>query len=59
MLACVIRADIQLLAQRAPGDVVHFAATTPRLARDALRVQLSELQKVEADQSTWASIRWV
>jgi len=57
----VIRADIHLLAQRAPGDAVRFAATTPCLARDALRVQASELQAAEIESDdvvTWASIRW-
>lgn len=58
VLACVIRADIHLLAQRAPGEAVRFSPTTPTEARAALRARYAELQPVEAEAATWASIRW-
>ena len=58
VLACVIRADIHLLAQRAPGDAVRFAQTTHAEARAALRTRYAQLQGIEAEETTWASIRW-
>lgn len=58
VLACVIRADLDLLAQRAPGESVRFAATTAAAARAALCLRRAELQAVEPDEASWASIRW-
>ena len=57
VLACVIRADLGLLAQRAPGEHVHFAPTTPDAARQALLAQRAQLQAVESEDPAWAIVR--
>ena len=57
VLACVIRADLGLLAQRAPGEYIQFAQTTPEAARQALLAQRAQLQAVTTDEPAWASIR--
>ena len=56
--ACVIRADVPLLAQRGPGETVRFVWTTPAEAREALRAQHAALLAVEHDTTTWAGLRW-
>ena len=56
--ACVIRADLPLLAQRGPGDSVHFVWTTPAEAREALRARYAALLAVEHEVTTWAGLRW-
>jgi antagonist of KipI len=56
--ACVIRADLPLLAQRGPGETVRFVWTTPADARDALRARYAALLAVEHDTTTWAGLRW-
>src|SRR5438128_3416388 len=56
--ACVIRADLPMLAQRVPGDRVHFAWTTPAEAQAALRARYAALRAVEQDTATWAGLRW-
>ncbi|HTD79593.1 MAG TPA: biotin-dependent carboxyltransferase family protein [Chloroflexota bacterium] len=56
--ACVIRADVPLLAQRVPGDIVRFAWTTPAEAQAALRARYAALQPLEHDTTTWAGLRW-
>jgi antagonist of KipI len=56
--ACVIRADVPLLAQRVPGDTVRFAWTTPAEAQAALRGPYAALRPVEHDIATWAGLRW-
>jgi allophanate hydrolase subunit 2 len=58
VLACVIRADLHLLAQRAPGDEVRFALTTPEAARKALRARHAALQPVDPSGSIWPCLRW-
>ncbi len=58
VLACVIRADLPVLAQRATGDAVRFTPTTPAEAHAALRARRAQLQALEADAAIWASIRW-
>jgi biotin-dependent carboxylase-like uncharacterized protein len=58
VLACVIRADLRLLTQRAPGESVRFALTTPIEARAALRAQRATLEQVQAGEDTWAPLRW-
>jgi antagonist of KipI len=58
VLACVIHADLGLLAQRAPGEHVRFAQTTPEAARQALVAQHAQLQAVESEDPAWAIIRW-
>lgn len=51
VLACVIRADIRLLAQRAAGDTIRFALATADEARAALRAQRESLAAVVDDRS--------
>ena len=58
VLACVIQADLGLLAQRTPGEHVRFAMTTPDEARQALLAQRARLQAVTTDDVSWAMIRW-
>ena len=58
VLACVIRADLHLLAQRAPGDDVRFTLTTPNEAHSALKARCAALRVVDPDASTWAALRW-
>ncbi|MDQ6672834.1 MAG: biotin-dependent carboxyltransferase family protein [Chloroflexota bacterium] len=58
VVACVIRADLPLLAQRAPGDVVQFARTEAEEARAALMAQNRALQAVERDEAAWVGLRW-
>jgi biotin-dependent carboxylase-like uncharacterized protein len=58
VLACVIRADLGLLGQRAPGEHVRFMVTTPEAARAALLAQRAQLQAVESEDPAWAIIRW-
>ena len=58
VLACVIRADISILAQRGPGDPVRFACSTPLEAQAALRARYAELRVVEPDTTAWAGLRW-
>ncbi|MCS6802804.1 MAG: biotin-dependent carboxyltransferase family protein [Chloroflexota bacterium] len=53
VLAVVIRADLPLLAQRAPGDPVRFALTTLEEARRAAR----SLPPVESDDFGWELAR--
>jgi antagonist of KipI len=54
VLACVIRADLRLLTQRAPGDRVRFALTTPAEARAALHAQRATLEQLQAGEDAWA-----
>ena len=58
VLACVIRADLGLLAQRAPGEHVHFALTTPEEARAALSAQRAQLQALSGEDGVWSGLRW-
>jgi allophanate hydrolase subunit 2 len=58
VLACVIRADLRLLAQRAPGDSVRFALTTPAEARAAVRAQRASLEQLRPGEDAWAPLRW-
>ena len=58
VLACVIRADISILAQRGPGDTVRFARSTPAEAQAALRAGYAALRVVEPDTTAWAGLRW-
>ena len=58
VLACIIRADLDLIAQRVPGEIVRFAASTPTEARSALRARYAALRTVEYDFTTWAGLRW-
>ena len=57
VLACVIRADLPLLAQRGPGEPVRFAQTTLAAAHAALRARQAALQTVDPDAAVWAGIR--
>jgi biotin-dependent carboxylase-like uncharacterized protein len=57
VLACVIRADLGLLAQRAPGEHVRFTLTTAEAAREALLAQRAQLRAVESEDPAWAIIR--
>lgn len=57
VLACVIRADLGLLAQRAPGEHVRFRLTTPEAGRQALLAQRAQLRAVESEDPAWAIIR--
>jgi allophanate hydrolase subunit 2 len=56
VLACVIRADLHLLAQRAPGETVRFSLTSAKDAVEALRAQCAMLDAVESDEASWASL---
>ena len=49
VLACVIRADLPLLAQRLPGMHVRFALTSLQEARAALQAQHALLQQIGAE----------
>jgi allophanate hydrolase subunit 2 len=58
VLACVIRADLGLLAQRGPGERVRFALTTPAEARQASLAQQALLQAVTSDdEPVWTGLR--
>jgi biotin-dependent carboxylase-like uncharacterized protein len=57
VLACVIRADVPLLAQRAPAETVRFALTTPAEARAALCARHAALRAVDPDAAAWAGLR--
>jgi biotin-dependent carboxylase-like uncharacterized protein len=46
VLACVIRADLGILAQRRPGDSLRFELTTPDTARAALLDRRGALSNV-------------
>jgi len=43
----VINADVDLLAQYAPGQVLHFREVTMNEAREASRMKLAELKKLK------------
>jgi biotin-dependent carboxylase-like uncharacterized protein len=59
VLACVIRADLGLLAQRTPGDHLRFAVVTLEEARAAVLAQRAELSAIVSDNEVaWASLRW-
>jgi biotin-dependent carboxylase-like uncharacterized protein len=58
VLACVIRADLHLLAQRAPGDEVRFISTTREEAHTALQARCAALRAVDPDAATWTALRW-
>lgn len=58
VLACVIRADVHLLAHRLPGDVVRFALTSAEHARQALAARSAALASVETDAARWDAVRW-
>jgi antagonist of KipI len=59
VLVCVSRADLHLLAQRAPGEEVRFTLTTVAEAHAALRARYAVLRSLdEPDAATWASVRW-
>ena len=58
VVACVIRADIHLLAQRLPGEAIRFVLTSPDEAREALRVRSAALASVETDTARWDAVRW-
>jgi allophanate hydrolase subunit 2 len=58
VLACVIRADLGLLAQRAPGEQVRFALTTPEEARAALAAQHAALRAISGEDGVWSGLRW-
>jgi allophanate hydrolase subunit 2 len=57
VLACVIRADLGLLAQRAPGDSVSFAPVSAAEAHAALCSRYASLQTLMSDAATWAGLR--
>ena len=57
VLACVIRADLGVLAQRAPGDEVRFTPVSLAEARLALRARCQQMDAIETDDATWASLR--
>jgi biotin-dependent carboxylase-like uncharacterized protein len=58
VLACVIRADLPLLAQRQTGDTVRFAIATPAEAIDALRQRCSLLGGIQSE-VVWADLRLI
>jgi allophanate hydrolase len=57
VLACVIRADLPLVAQRAPGDSVRFVPTTLAEARALLAGMYTQLRCVDSDTPTWQGLR--
>lgn len=57
VLACAIRADLGLLAQRGPGEWLRFERTTVEDARAALRAQRAALAAVQGDEATWEALR--
>jgi len=56
VLACIIRADLPLLAQRQPGDPVRFAITTSEEAITALRDRRALLGAVHHE-AFWDDLR--
>ena len=58
VLACVIRADLGLLAQRAPGEHVRFVVSTPEAARNALASQRASVAAMSSDDGVWSGLRW-
>ncbi len=59
VIACVIRADLPLLAQRNPGDTVHFVEVSIAQARAALRGLHAALDSIGGDDATWAALAGV
>jgi allophanate hydrolase subunit 2 len=58
VLACIIRADLPLMAQRQTGDTVRFNIATPDEAIAALRHRRSLLDRIHSDAS-WDDLRLV
>lgn len=58
VLACALRADLHLLGQRAPGDAVRFALSTPAEAQSALRARHASLRALDADADVWPGVGW-
>jgi biotin-dependent carboxylase-like uncharacterized protein len=57
VIACVVRADLGILAQRRPGDRVRFALISLEEALDALRSRRAALQHLTSA-ADWPGLRW-
>jgi antagonist of KipI len=57
VLACVIRADLPLLAQRRPGDTLRFVLTSLPEARAALANQRAALEVSPSEDLVWAALK--
>jgi allophanate hydrolase subunit 2 len=58
VIACVIRADVSLLAQRQPGDDVRFSLTTRSEAVTALAVTRAAHASIRHEMA-WDDLRQV
>jgi allophanate hydrolase subunit 2 len=58
VLATVIRADLEVLAQRAPGDEVQFTPVSRADALTALAAGRANIRAVSPDAAAWTNLRW-
>jgi allophanate hydrolase subunit 2 len=58
VLACVIRADIGVVAQCKPSDELEFIVITHGEALAALHSREAEVRAVSPDATTWTALRW-
>jgi biotin-dependent carboxylase-like uncharacterized protein len=54
VLACVVRPDVRLFAQRMPGDLVRFELVAVEAAR---RIEVA-MPTIERDDAGWSTARW-